>query len=385
MAGRARSDELDPAERVARWRLARTRRIGPITFQAAIARFGTAVDALRALPDLARRAGTAPITPPSAGEVAAEEAALARLGARAVVWGEPAYPVPLAALPDAPPVLAIMGDPATLARPAVAVVGARNASANGRRLARMLAGDLGAAGLVVVSGLARGIDAAAHEGALATGTVAVMAGGLDIVYPEENRALHGALTAHPLGAVVSELPPGVVPRAEHFPRRNRIVAGLSLGVVVVEAALRSGSLITARLALEQGREVFAVPGSPLDPRARGANDLLRAGATLVESAEDVLAVLAPLAAAPGRHGAAASLPDLPDAVHAAAPGDPSDPRPAILERLGPNPVSVDELSRECQLSVPIVAAVLLEFELAGRLERHPGHKVSLVLGGTDPR
>ncbi len=260
-------------------------------------RFGSARAALEALPRLARRSErTRTVTAVTRAAAAAELAALDRLGGRFVCWGEPLYPGALAAVEDAPPVLSVLGRPELLDQPAVAMVGARNASANGRRLARELAAGLGRAGLVVVSGLARGIDAAAHLGAIETGTAAVVAGGVDIVYPEQNRGLYDALRRQ--GAIVAELPLGSEPQARHFPRRNRIISGMALGVLVVEAAARSGSLITARFALEQGREVFAVPGSPLDPRCRGANDLLRRGATLTESAEDVLAQLGPLLRGP---------------------------------------------------------------------------------------
>jgi DNA processing protein len=250
-----------------------------------IRRFGSARAALAALPRLARKGAHGHIVAaPGEAETAAEMAALSRIGARLLCWGEPAYPAALAAIEDAPPVLTLMGSAELLSRPMVAVVGARNASAGGCRLARELARGLGEAGLVVVSGLARGIDAAAHMGALDSG-------GVDVVYPEENRDLHRALAEK--GALLSELPLGSEPQARHFPRRNRIISGLALGVVVVEAAARSGSLITARFALEQGREVFAVPGSPLDPRCRGTNDLLRSGAVLTETVEDVLTQLAP--------------------------------------------------------------------------------------------
>jgi DNA processing protein len=272
----------------------------------------------------------------------------------------------------------------------IAVVGARNASASGRRLAHDLAAELGRGGLIVISGLARGIDAAAHLGGLETGSIAVVAGGVDVVYPEENRGLYDALVRQ--GGIVAELPLGTEPQARHFPRRNRIISGMALGVVVVEAAARSGSLITARFALEQGREVFAVPGSPLDPRSRGCNDLLRNGATLTETAEDVLAQLAPQV-----RGVEPLRPVTPIALPAALPilfptsgagsglGLPGPEGPAeddarqalILERLGPTPVAVDELVRQCQMSAAAVATLLLELELAGRVERHPGNLVSL--------
>ena len=345
--------------------------VGPVTFHALLRRFGSAQAALAALPRLVRKG----VAAPSRAESEAEMAALARLGARLLCWGEPAYPAALAATPDAPPVLTLWGRVELLFRPMVAVVGARNASGNGRRLARELAQELGAAGLVVVSGLARGIDAAAHLGALDTGSVAAVAGGVDVVYPEENRDLHRALAER--GAILSELPLGSEPQARHFPRRNRIISGMALGVVVVEAAARSGSLITARFALEQGREVFAVPGSPVDPRCRGTNDLLRNGATLTETAADVLAQLGPQTAA----GAPFVPP--PAAGRAAPPSVMPEPvadeagLALIVERLGPTPMPVDELVRQCHLSAAAVATLLLELELAGRIERHPGNLVSL--------
>jgi DNA processing protein len=308
-----------------------------------------------------------------------ELTALARLGAQLVCWGEPGYPETLANVEDAPPVLTVLGRDELLATPIVAIVGARNASANGRRIAHDLAAGLGEAGVVVASGMARGIDAAAHGGALATGSVAVVAGGVDVVYPEENRGLYQALASD--GAVVAELPIGTEPQARHFPRRNRIISGMALGVVVVEAAAKSGSLITARFALEQGREVFAVPGSPLDPRCRGCNDLLRSGATLTETTTDIITQLGPLL-----HGA----PLLPRQVKSQRElpltAAPTIPAPIvvdedtglglILEKLSPTPVAVDELVRQCQLSAAAVASLLLELELAGRIERHPGNLVS---------
>jgi DNA processing protein len=311
-----------------------------------------------------------------------ELAAHARLGARLIASWAPDYPVRLTAIEDAPPVITVMGDPAWLARPSVAVVGARNASVNGRRFAEMLAHGLGAAGLTVVSGLARGIDAAAHQGALATGTVAVVAGGADVVYPREHAQRQAEIAAQ--GAVVAESPLGTEPYARHFPRRNRIIAGLSLGVVVVEAALKSGSLITARFAADQGREVFAVPGSPLDPRCRGTNGLLRDGAHLVETAEDVTGVLAglhdPLPRYP-QSDAAGAVPGLKPAETLGQDEDGAlaEVRAAVLEMLDPHPVPVDELVRRCQLSPAVLATALLELELAGRVLRHPGNRVALAV------
>jgi DNA processing protein len=361
-------------------RLCRTETIGPISFYAMLRRFGSAKAALDALPRLARRGERSrTVSAVTRAAALAELTALDRAGAAIVCWGEPSYPSALAAVEDAPPVLTVLGQITLLQHPMIAVVGARNASANGRRFARELAAGLGAGGLVVASGLARGIDAAAHLGAVETGTIAVVAGGVDIVYPEENRGLYEVLSGQ--GAIVAELPLGSEPQARHFPRRNRIISGMALGVVVVEAAARSGSLITARYALEQGREVFAVPGSPLDPRCRGANDLIRHGAMLTESAADVLAQLGPQL-----QGKPPSRPAIPIAPTAAAPGW---PRPGaaepvtdeaglelILERLGPTPVAVDELVRQCHLSAAAVATLLLELELAGRIERHPGNLVS---------
>jgi DNA processing protein len=358
--------------------LCRTETIGPVTFYALLRRFGSARAALEMVPQLARRSERSKtVTPVTRGEAEAELTALQRLGARLVCWGEPTYPNGLAALEDAPPILTALGPAELLIQPIVAVVGARNASANGRRFSRDLAAALGEGGIVVVSGLARGIDAAAHLGALETGSVAVVAGGVDVVYPEENRGLHEALARQ--GAIVAELPLGTEPQARHFPRRNRLISGMALGVVVVEAAARSGSLITARFALEQGRDVFAVPGSPLDPRCRGSNDLLRHGAILTEGAEDVLAQLGPQLKHPSAPPARLAPPAMMDwpATAAQAPVADDAALELITERLGPTPVAVDELVRQCHLSAAAVATLLLELELAGRVERHPGNLVSL--------
>jgi DNA processing protein len=359
--------------------LCRTETIGPISFFAMLRRFGSARASLEALPRLARRdERSQTVIAVTRAEAEAELAALHRAGARVVCWGEPLYPSALAAIDDAPPILTVLGRAELLGRPIVAVVGARNASASGRRFSRDLAASLGRGGVVVVSGLARGIDAAAHLGALDTGSIAVVAGGVDVVYPEENRGLHEALARQ--GAIVAELALGTEPQARHFPRRNRIISGMALGVVVVEAAARSGSLITARLALEQGRDVFAVPGSPLDPRCRGSNDLLRRGATLTEGAEDVLSQLGPLMECAPRLSSALSVETStargwPPAEASELAGD--SELELILERLGPTPVAVDELVRQCHLSAAAVATLLLELELAGRVERHPGNLVSL--------
>ncbi len=367
-------------------RLIRTDGVGPQGFRRLLARFGSAAAALDALPRLAREAGRpSPPAIPDAAAAARECDQLARLGGRFLRLGAPDYPPLLALLDDAPPLLACLGDPAVLAFRAVALVGGRNASANGIVVAETLAADLAAAGIIVVSGLARGIDAAAHGGALGAGrTVAVVAGGLDHPYPAEHTALQARIAE--TGAVVAEMPLGTQPQARHFPRRNRIIAGLALGVVVIEAALRSGSLITAQLAQDAGREVFAVPGSPLDPRSRGANDLIRQGATLTETAADVIDNLPDhparqgLARAPLFARAAAR-----EAPPQAAPEPDDAPPEAVVEAraqvaalLGPAPTAVDDLLRRCQLSAPAVLAALLELELAGRIETLPGQRVALL-------
>jgi DNA processing protein len=285
---------------------------------------------------------------------------------------EPDFPRGLAALEAPPPMISVIGHDALLTREMIAIVGARNASALGRKLTSRLASDLGAAGLVVVSGMARGIDTAAHEGSLASGTCAVIAGGIDIVYPPENAALYERIKAE--GIIVSEMPLGQQPQARHFPRRNRVVSGLARGVVVVEAAEGSGSLITANFALEQNREIFAVPGSPLDPRAKGTNRLIRDGAVLTETADDVLGVLRPMLGGnfqePGRDSGV--VPPLEDLAEAEA----ERIRTVIEEALGPAPVAIDELIRLCRASTAAVLTIILEMELAGRLARHPGNTVS---------
>ncbi len=359
----------DGATAIARLRLIRTAQIGPVTYRQLIARFGDAASAIAALPDLAARGGgRAPVVADRA--IAERELATAiKFGARHLFVDDHDYPALLAELDDAPPVLTLRGDMALLGRTAVAMVGARNASAAACRFARQLAYQLADEGVAVVSGLARGIDTAVHVGALEGGTIAVIAGGIDIAYPPENAALQERIARE--GLLIAEQPPGTEPRARHFPYRNRIISGLSVGTVVVEAAPKSGSLITARLAGEQGREVMAVPGSPLDPRAQGCNGLIRDGAILVQSAADVLETIRPIDArmvrAPG-----ASFTGPP-------PQDASDTeRRDLLSLLGPVPVAIDELIRQSGFAPAVVQMVLLELELAGRLERHAGGRVSGV-------
>lgn len=366
---------MTPAEALARLRLARTDGIGPLTMRRLLSRYGSAGAAIEALPRLAARGGRQIALVP-AGEAEREMAALERHGGRFLFAGAPGYPPLLDLLEDAPPALAVLGDPEALAMRAVALVGARNASAAGRRIAEELAEALARAGLAVVSGLARGVDAAAHLGALRAGrTVAAIAGGLDMPYPPENAALQARIAGEG-GAVVTEAPLGTAPLARHFPRRNRIVAGLALGVVVVEAAPRSGSLITARLALEAGRELFAVPGSPLDPRCRGSNDLIRQGAHLTETAEDVLPLL-PEAPHPTALFAPRAMPP-PEADPAEDSPAPAGAPAQLLELLGTTPMPVDELLRRCHLSPSAVQAMLLDLELAGSVEMLPGNRVALI-------
>ena len=366
------------AEDLARLRLARTDGIGPVNFRRLLSQHGNATAALTALPRLAARRAAPLILCPEA-DALREITAVHRLGGRFLFVGAHDYPALLDMQEDAPPVLAMLGDPAALTGRAVALVGARNASAGGRRMAEELAERLAAAGLVVVSGLARGIDAAAHIGALRRGrTVAAVAGGLDQPYPPEHAALQARIAAEG-GAILAEAPLGTAPLARHFPRRNRIVASLSLGVVVIEAAPRSGSLITARLALEAGRELFAVPGSPLDPRCRGSNDLIRQGAHLTESAEDVLEHLPD---APRDAPVFASRPAWPHAEPAdetaQEPSTPPGEAAQVLDLLATTPTAVDEVMRRCHLSPSAVQAILLDLELAGRVEMLPGNRVALA-------
>ncbi|WP_420558927.1 DNA-processing protein DprA [Tepidicaulis sp.] len=366
---------LSDKEKSARLRLARSENIGPVTFHDLLRVYGNATRALEAVPELARRGGrTRPIKLASPREAEGELKAIAKNGAELLFFDEADFPLLLAATDPAPPLIIVKGHKSLFARPSIAMVGARNASAAGLRMAGDIARELGAEGYAVTSGLARGIDTAAHKAALETGTMAVIAGGIDVVYPEQNRALQEAIGER--GLLISEMPPGTKPQGRHFPRRNRLISGLSLGVIVVEAALRSGSLITARFALEQGRDVMAVPGSPLDPRAGGTNQLIKDGAPLIENAADALAALARQSTddwfrePSGRDGYGE-----PPAV----PPEISDPeRAEILSLLGPTPVEVDFLIRQSGLPARAVAAILLELDLSGKLRREPGQKVALI-------
>jgi DNA processing protein len=363
---------LNDTQRRAWLRLARTENVGPVTFASVMARFGSAAAALAELPRLAARGGGKNFVLPPEEDALREMDRLARLGGRMIASCEPEFPQGLAALEPPPPVISVLGHVSLLKREMVAIVGARNASALGRKFAYLMARELGAANLVIASGLARGIDSAAHEGALTGGTVAVLAGGVDVIYPPENEKLYAAIAEQ--GAIISEMRLAEAPQARHFPRRNRLISGLARGLVVVEAAERSGSLITANYALEQGREIFAVPGSPLDPRAKGPNRLIRDGATLTESAEDILSVLRPIIGRDFREPDFDSPKSLPAAAALEAEADRI--RCAVEEALGPSPVGVDELIRQTGAPASAVLTVLLELELAGRCRRSAGNLVS---------
>lgn len=374
MSKPAAGPRLSDRQRLSWLRLIRTQNVGPASFRELINRFGSAEAALEMLPELMISGGAKRIMRiPSVEEAEAELDAASENGARFVGIGEADYPPMLKNMDNPPPLIAVKGEAAVFRLPAVAIVGARNASLAGIKMARMLAADLGRDGYVIVSGLARGIDTAAHQGSLSTGTVGVLAGGLDVPYPPENIGLCDDI-AERGGAVISEMPFGWQPRAQDFPRRNRLVAGTALGLVVIEAAQRSGSLISARLAGEMGRLVFAVPGSPLDPRCAGSNGLLKDGATLVTEAADVSGAIAPLAGT--RTRSIAPPEKAPDFSATPPPGE--DERSGVLEVLGPTPVGVDEIIRHTGLNAAQVSMVLLELDLAGRIERHAGGNVSLV-------
>jgi len=370
-----RAPRLTRQQRVAWLRLIRSENVGPATFRALVNEFGGAEAALDALPILSRRGGRGDIRLCSEAEAEAELDSAESLGANLVAIGEPGYPPALAQVDAPPPLVYVKGRLELADIPIVAMVGARNGSAVGQKFTRQLATDLALEGFVIASGLARGIDTAAHLAALDHGTIAVLAGGIDVVYPPENEELQAAIGER--GLLITERSPGFSPRGKDFPRRNRLISGIALGVVVVEAAERSGSLITARLAGEQGREVFAVPGSPLDPRSAGTNNLLKQGACLVTSARDILDVLAPILGRPiepppelaaGKDQAPEPLPEIQQSE-----------RELIVAALGPSPVDIDELIRTTGVPARKVHIVLLELDLAGRLQRHGQQLVSLKL------
>ena len=383
----AQQPVLTGEQRVAWLRLIRSENVGPVTFRELVNQFGGATEALAALPVLSRRGGRrTSLRICRRDEAEAELDAVDRLGAQLVALGEAGYPPWLARIDAPPPLLCIKGQPRLVSRPIISIVGSRNGSAAGQKIARTLAADLGRQGFVIASGLARGIDAAAHRAALETGTIAVLAGGVDVIYPPEHAELHRQIARD--GLLVCERPPGLDPRAQDFPRRNRLISGMAAGLIVVEAARRSGSLITARFAAEQGREVFAVPGNPLDPRAEGTNGLLKSGATLVTHAADVIGALEatlawrspPLAGHVGERDPSLGDESTDAGQSDRAADDPAatDVRARIIEALGAAPIELDEIARASRCTARDMRVVLLELDLAGRIEHHPGNMVSLM-------
>ena len=373
-------EDLNETERLACLRLFRTDNIGPITYYKLIESYGSASEALHALPELSKRGGRKkPLTAPPMRDIEREYKALKKLGGHIITVQDKAYPLALTATEDAPPVLSVIGNADLLNKSCIAIVGARNASINGRKFARKIAADLGARGQIITSGLARGIDTAAHEGSINTGTIAVVASGIDVVYPEENQKLYEEIAEK--GLIIAESRIGAKPYAAAFPKRNRIVSGLSKGVIVVEATRRSGSLITARLAGEQGRDVYAVPGSPFDPRASGPNHLIREGATLIQNADDVMEILMDFSGNMLREPPTQIInfiPRIQETQHANDTQSPEIRQEKILSHLSFTPISVDELLRACHLTISSLQSTLLELELAGRVKRLSGNRISLL-------
>lgn len=381
----AHKSEPTEQEKLDWLRLIRTQNIGPITFYKLIENFGSASEALHALPTLSKKGGRKkPLTPPTLRDIEKEFERLQKIGGNIVCAFEDAYPLALGATDDAPPVLSYLGDINAVRPPCLAMVGARNASLNGRNFAKKLAKELGQEAQIIVSGLARGIDTSAHEGAIETGTIAVVAGGIDVVYPRENQKLYEAIKQR--GLILAESPLGMEPIARHFPKRNRIVSGLSTGVIVIEATVKSGSLITARMAGEQGRDVYAVPGYPADPRSQGPNKLIKEGATLVQNAQDILDSLNDFSGGQRiERGMQDNRQTTPEIMPAPAninteqdEKQVGDVRDALLQNLSQMPSNIDELSRTCHVSIPELQVALLELELAGRLQRLPGNRVVLL-------
>ncbi len=358
--------------------LIRTQNVGPITFYNLLEYYGSAEEALIALPELAKKGGRKkPLVAPDISTIEKEYEKLQKLGGDIICAHDPLYPITLAATDDAPPVLSYIGDINLARSPCLAIVGARNASINGRKFAQKIANGLGKSGQVIVSGLARGIDTAAHSGALQSGTIAVVAGGIDVVYPRENESLYNDIKQQ--GLVFAESPLGMEPIARHFPKRNRIVSGLSSGVVVIEATIKSGSLITARMAGEQGRDVYAVPGYPQDPRAQGPNKLIQDGATLVQHTDDILNALESYNGGNVMRDSANQQAPALEVVSRETPEiDTQNAKNLIIQNLSQMPLAVDELLRACHLSIPAGQFALLEMELAGRIQRLPGNRVALL-------
>lgn len=365
------------SERLDWLRLSRTENVGPVTFYKLLEIYGSASNALIALPELAKKSGRKkPLIAPNLAQIEKEYAALQKLGGDMICAGEDLYPLSLAANDDAPPILSYIGDLNLTRSPCMAMVGARNASLNGRKFAYGLARDLGQAGQVIVSGLARGIDTAAHEGALNTGTIAVVAGGINIVYPPKNQKLYDDIKQR--GLIIAESPLGMQPIARHFPKRNRIVSGLSTGVIVVEATFKSGSLITARMTAEQGRDVYAVPGYPVDPRSQGPNKLIQDGALLITKAQDILQNLENFTH-PMLFDSLRQTPvNLNEPLNLDEDLDTENVKKIIFQNLSQMPLGVDELIRTCHLSIPSMQMALVEMELAGQIQRLPGNRIVLI-------
>jgi DNA processing protein len=359
-------------------RLIRTENVGPITFYRLLEYYGSAKKALEALPELSKKGGRKkPLIAPDQRDIEKEYQALQKLGGDIICAGETAYPLALSATDDAPPVLSYIGDVNLVRQPCLAMVGARNASINGKKFASKLAKELGQSGQIIVSGLARGIDTSAHQGALPTGTIAVVAGGIDVIYPRENAELYDQIKQQ--GLILAESPLGMEPIARHFPKRNRIVSGLSSGVIVIEATFKSGSLITARIAGEQGRDVYAVPGYPQDPRAAGPNKLIQDGAVLITRTQDILNALENYTGGKTlKDNAFQNTQDLTPSNDFPDEKEVKDIRDLLLHNLSQMPVNVDELARTCHVSIPNMQIAMLEMELAGRIQRLPGNRIVLI-------
>lgn len=367
--------ELSASEKLQWLRLIRSQNVGPVSFRQLISKFGSAEEALRVLPELSLKGGASKairVYPKQQAE--AEYERLRSLGGQLIASCEPSYPAFLREIHDLPPVISVLGHAQLLQKDSIGIVGSRNASAVSINLTRSFARELGRNGYVVVSGLARGIDSAAHVASLEHGTIAVVAGGVDVVYPKENQSLYEQIIDQ--GCIIAEQPFGTEPQARHFPRRNRIISGMAKGVLVMEATPKSGSLITARMALEQNREVFAVPGSPMDPRARGTNNLIRNGAVLVESADEIITELNTVYRTPLREPEQYSLEILNDSQTSEQILEST--RPTIISLLGPTPTEIDDLIRHSGEAPSTILTILLELELAGRIERHFGNRVSLI-------
>jgi len=363
-------------EKISWLRLIRTENVGPITFYKLVEHYGSAEEALNALPELSKKGGRKKaLKAPDVSSVEKELEKLIKFGGNIVCANEKQYPLALAATDDSPPVLSYLGNIDLVRPPCLAIVGARNASLNGRKFTKKLAHDLGKAGQIIVSGLARGIDTAAHEGALETGTIAVVAGGINVVYPRENQKLYEAIKER--GLIFAESPLGMEPIARHFPKRNRIVSGLSSGTIVMEATYRSGSLITARLAAEQGRDVYAVPGYPADPRAQGPNKLIKDGAILVEKADDILKSLVNFSGGNSLNEAS-NQNDYTDEIATIDEKSAEQIKTNLLKNMSQLPINIDELARACHVSIPELQYAMLELELAGRVQRLSGNRVALI-------